>query len=1008
MIPLELTLKNFLSYQEASLNFRGLHTACICGSNGSGKSSLLEAITWVIWGKSRAATDDDVIHVGSEYVRVDFQFISNQEVYRIIRNRNRGRNIDLQFQIESLGEFRTISEKGIRATQEKIISYLKLDYDTFVNSAYLRQGRADEFMLRRPNERKKVLADLLNLNHYQELAEQSKDLSKQYQGQAKQLELNLEPIKKRLSQEKDFQNQQKDLDKQLEQLQQKQEQDYLQLQLIKEEENQRKNWLKQFSWQQQQCQNLTQDIARITQEQDEIVQQLNELQKLLDREDDIDQGYQKLQKLQKQEKQLANQFKIFQEKQQQRHKLEKEIKEEINKIDWQIHQKQTQLETLEQQEKELKSTLAKSGEITLALEQLNFQRKRLKDLDKLQHKVAPLLQRKNVLYTEIEKIKSHLEAKLEQLYINQNQSLNQIDKIPKMRQYLREVDLKLQALDRKEVYQQRIKEKGQEKNEYQERIRENQRIYQEKIEELQHKLKQLEIPDATCPLCEQALDEIHRHHVINKTQTQQQETQDKMWMLQEQMSSLEKELNQLREEYKLLQEQLANKAYLEQEYGQIEAQLENISLISLDAKKISKNIQEIEQSLASGIYAVELQSELTKIDQELQKLDYDEQTHALVRGDVERFRWAEIKQSRLEDASNRHSVILQKKPHLIEKISNLHRQKEELQNNSDLKNKINQLEKDIKELGYENNKHQELLDSLRESQSWQLKSQQLQQAKQQLPQLQQRYQTVAIRLQYQLEEQAKLKQEINTLSPKIESTINKQKELTNLEKQIQDRRQKLDDLLAKKGRIAESIKQLADLAKKSEIDHNKLQEIRKKYRVYQELAKAFGKNGIQALMIENILPQLEAETNQILSRLTGNQLHIKFVTQKSGRSGSSRQKSTKLIDTLDILIADANMTRSYETYSGGEAFRINFSIRLALAKLLAQQAGTALQMLIIDEGFGTQDTQGCERLIGAINAIASDFSCILAVTHMPQFKEAFQNRIEVQKNSQGSQLYLVS
>ena len=179
MIPLELTLKNFLSYREATLNFRGLHTACICGANGAGKSSLLEAITWVIWGKSRAASDDDVIHVGYEYVRVDFQFISNQEVYRIIRNRHRCRNSDLQFQIESLGEFRTLSEKGVRATQEKIISYLKLDYETFVNSAYLRQGRADEFMLRRPTERKKVLADLLKLDQYQELAEQAKDLSKQ-------------------------------------------------------------------------------------------------------------------------------------------------------------------------------------------------------------------------------------------------------------------------------------------------------------------------------------------------------------------------------------------------------------------------------------------------------------------------------------------------------------------------------------------------------------------------------------------------------------------------------------------------------------------------------------------------------------------------------------------------------------------------------------------------------------------------------------------------------------
>ncbi len=159
-------------------------------------------------------------------------------------------------------------------------------------------------------------------------------------------------------------------------------------------------------------------------------------------------------------------------------------------------------------------------------------------------------------------------------------------------------------------------------------------------------------------------------------------------------------------------------------------------------------------------------------------------------------------------------------------------------------------------------------------------------------------------------------------------------------------------------------------------------------------------------MIENVLPQLEAQTNQILSRLTGNQLHVQFLTQKAGKGRSKKQ--TKLIDTLDIIIADAHGTRAYETYSGGEGFRINFAIRLALAKLLAQRAGTALQLLIVDEGFGTQDNQGCERLIAAINAIAPDFCCILAVTHMPQFKEAFQHRIEVTKTDQGSQITVSS
>ena len=218
MIPLELTLKNFLSYKEATIDFRGLHTACICGANGAGKSSLLEAITWVIWGKSRAVIDDDVVHTGYDYVRVDFQFISNKEVYRIIRNRHRGRSSHLEFQIENSGKFRSLTSKGIRATQEKIVAALKLDYETFINSAYLRQGRADEFMLRRPTERKQILVDLLKLEQYQELSNRAKDLSKQFQGQAQQIEFSLVTLQEKLENKKYIQERQKKLNERMQKI----------------------------------------------------------------------------------------------------------------------------------------------------------------------------------------------------------------------------------------------------------------------------------------------------------------------------------------------------------------------------------------------------------------------------------------------------------------------------------------------------------------------------------------------------------------------------------------------------------------------------------------------------------------------------------------------------------------------------------------------------------------------------------------------------------------------
>jgi DNA repair protein SbcC/Rad50 len=223
-----------------------------------------------------------------------------------------------------------------------------------------------------------------------------------------------------------------------------------------------------------------------------------------------------------------------------------------------------------------------------------------------------------------------------------------------------------------------------------------------------------------------------------------------------------------------------------------------------------------------------------------------------------------------------------------------------------------------------------------------------------------------------------------------------------------ERRQQIDVYIGTLGQLTEKIQQLQQLQASLQEQQDKLQDHKKQQLIHDELTKAFGKNGIQALIVENILPQVEAEANSILSRLSNNQFHIQFVTQKHTKKATRSKKATvknaKPIDTLEIVIGDANGTRPYENYSGGEAFRINFSIRLALAKLLSQRAGTPLQMLVIDEGFGTQDGEGCDRLIAAIDAISSDFACVLAVTHMPQFKEAFQTRIEVSKTQMGSQI----
>ncbi len=180
-------------------------------------------------------------------------------------------------------------------------------------------------------------------------------------------------------------------------------------------------------------------------------------------------------------------------------------------------------------------------------------------------------------------------------------------------------------------------------------------------------------------------------------------------------------------------------------------------------------------------------------------------------------------------------------------------------------------------------------------------------------------------------------------------------------------------------------------------------ELQKQIGRHRTLERAFGKDGVPALLIEQALPQIEDKANELLDRLSDGQMSIRFATQTEYKD----KRRDDLKETLDIQISDSAGIRNYEMYSGGEAFRVNFAIRLALSKILAQRKGARLQTLVVDEGFGSQDTQGRQRLIEAINLVKHDFAKILVITHLDELKDAFPTRIEVQKTERGSTLQVI-
>jgi exonuclease SbcC len=198
-----------MCYRQVNLDFAGIHVACLAGENGAGKSALLDAMTWALWAKSRARRDDELIRLGQDEMAVEFTFDLGDQTYRVLRRRKGGKRGSslLDFQVQDEGRYRSIAESGIRATQEKIERVLHLDYDTFVNSAFLRQGRADEFTVKTAAERKRVLGDILGLDRWTVYEERAKERLRGIKAEAEMIELRLREIEAELARRPEYEAQ---------------------------------------------------------------------------------------------------------------------------------------------------------------------------------------------------------------------------------------------------------------------------------------------------------------------------------------------------------------------------------------------------------------------------------------------------------------------------------------------------------------------------------------------------------------------------------------------------------------------------------------------------------------------------------------------------------------------------------------------------------------------------------------------------------------------------------
>lgn len=173
---IKVEAKNFLSYKHLLFHFAN-GVWLITGENGAGKSSIFDAVTFALYGKTRGDLDS-VIRTGKECSIVKLVFESDDNIrYVIVRKRHKQKGSRLAITNLSNTSL-AVTNPTIVETQNKIEEIIGLDYNLFISSAYFGQENITNFMNKTPKERKELFSDMLGLGIYKIAEAQVKDLIK--------------------------------------------------------------------------------------------------------------------------------------------------------------------------------------------------------------------------------------------------------------------------------------------------------------------------------------------------------------------------------------------------------------------------------------------------------------------------------------------------------------------------------------------------------------------------------------------------------------------------------------------------------------------------------------------------------------------------------------------------------------------------------------------------------------------------------------------------------------
>ena len=955
MRPIRLELTNFTIFRGThSLDFSGLRFFIIQGRTGSGKTSLIDAMCYALYGRvprhGKENLHESILSKGEDHLKVFFEFAVKDRRYAIERFIKRGK---VGARVYENGRPKDIKVNQIPQFVGKILG---VDYETFIKVILLPQGQFDRFLKpEQPKQRREILNKLLGMDALlSKLNELIKDTKKKIENELAQVEASLNELFYATKEE-------------LQRLEES-------IKLIEDK------IIKLNSQKEELQKELELAIQRDNLKRDLLTCE-NELKELLGKKHQIEKLEIELEKMEE-----ASSYSAYLESYERLSEQERQERAEIKALELELrksaHEKEQILKQLEPYSIEWQRIDLYDSEVerlTKEVERLKSALEKVRERDRMMQELEQTLEHKKILEQDIESLEARIlkgeefvrekESYLETLERKKNRLLE----ITPLKSKLDDIKRERQALDH---FLSENKTLEEDINKLMEIIRNKEwEIFNFHVHNIRVQLKVGDI----CPVCGNIIKDLPKEEAFesdlerlkaqleNLKEKERQLLEKKVraenmaYKLRQEEEDLRKLLNGMQEyeleiEYEELTKSVQSiekeknslksaKEKLERLKEELNTKKNNLSLKEVQIKNLKASIEDINNHLASVNLSVLKEDDLKNLENEL---EYKKKKREEIRRKYTQL-LEELKNHELKE--NKLLTTLSQKKRNIEKIKE---EKAKLSKN---------LEPAIKTFG-----------SLEELKSYIKPKEHIRELKANIEEYKNKINSLNIK-------KNQLMESLENFSH-IEPTEEIRSKLQSVQDDQRRCSEELGSLKGEKTRVEEGLKRREELEKSKK-------ELESKDWVYSSIERDFRADRLQEFVSQIMLQSIVSRANFYMQKFTSGVYEFD-------------------LENLDLLILDrvSGHKRSVSTLSGGETFLASLALAFGISEVISNNA--PIESLFIDEGFGSLDKETREELSQFFELIKLNTDRVVGIiSHLEDLAEKFDQRIEVIRRGDRSSIRVI-